>query len=92
MATATKIASCATTECAFNNGGCTALAITIAGDANKAACGTFTTLDARSNRPAEGQVGACHRLECAHNKDLMCTNASVTITGSTAECAEYTVA
>jgi len=28
----TKISSCTTTSCAFNNGGCTAFAITVGGD------------------------------------------------------------
>lgn len=91
MATATKITSCATTECAFNNGGCTALAITVSGG-DKATCATFTTLDARSTGPAEAAVGACHRLECAHNKDLQCTNAAIEIVGDAATCANYEVA
>lgn len=90
MATATKIASCSTTACAFNDGGCTALAITVAGT-DTAACATFTTIDARSSHPAEGQVGACHRLECAHNTDLMCTNEAIEVTGD-ANCANYEVA
>ncbi|SES08467.1 DUF1540 domain-containing protein [Corynebacterium cystitidis] len=87
----TAIASCSTTNCAFNNGGCTALGITVAGDST-ASCATFATLDARSSRPAEGTVGACHRLECTHNKDLLCTNSSITITGDKAECDAYQVA
>ena len=33
MPTVTAIKSCATTACAFNNGGCTAFAITVGGDA-----------------------------------------------------------
>ncbi len=90
MATATKIASCATTACAFNNGGCTALAITVLGG-DTATCGTYTTLDARSTLPAEGTVGACHRLECTHNENLMCTNDAITVAAG-AKCASYEVA
>lgn len=90
MATATKVQSCATTACTFNDGGCTALAITISGQ-NAAECGTFTTLDARSQNPAEAQVGACHLLECKHNEGLMCTNASINVAAG-AECADYEVA
>ena len=87
----TAIASCSTTTCAFNNEGCTALGITVAGDST-ATCATFTTIDVRAGRPADGSVGACHRLECTHNKDLLCTNSTITITGENAECGAYEVA
>ena len=80
MPTVTAIKSCATTACAFNNGGCTAFAITVGGDAATPACSTFITLDARGGLPtADGRVGACQRLECAHNKDLLCSAFGVTV-------------
>ena len=80
MPTITAIKSCATTACAFNNGGCTAFAITVGGDAATPACSTFITLDARGGLPtADGRVGACQRLECAHNKDLLCSASGVTV-------------
>ena len=80
MPTVTAIKSCATTACAFNNGGCTAFAITVGGDAATPACSTFITLDARGGLPtADGRVGACQRLECAHNKDLLCSASGVTV-------------
>ncbi len=70
MSTITPIASCATTTCAFNNNGCTAFAVTIDGTSG---CTTFITLDARGGLPsAEGRVGACQRLDCSFNKDLLC--------------------
>ena len=47
MATQTLVSSCSVTGCAFNNGGCNALAITVGGTGPKPACGTFTALDAR---------------------------------------------
>ena len=73
MPAITPIKSCNTTTCAFNNNGCTAFAI---------------TLDARGGLPtADGRVGACQRLECAHNKDLLCTAAGVTVTDGV--CASY---
>ena len=78
----TKISTCTTTSCAFNNGGCTAFAITVGGDNGAPACDTFISLDARGGLPvAEGHVGACQRLECVHNKDLMCTAEAVTVGG-----------
>jgi len=87
---ATKVASCTTTSCAFNHDGCTALAITIGGEGAAAACGTFIALDARGGLPtAAGQVGACKRLECVHNEDLMCTAPDVAIVD--AACTSYQV-
>ena len=86
----TKISSCTTTSCAFNNGGCTAFAITVGGDNGAPACDTFISLDARGGLPvAEGHVGACQRLECVHNTDLMCTADAVTIGTDTATCLSY---
>ncbi|MBO3723944.1 DUF1540 domain-containing protein [Actinomyces bowdenii] len=90
MATVTQIKSCETTSCAFNHGGCTAFAITVGGDAGAPTCGTFISLDARGGLPvAEGHVGACQRLECVHNTDLMCTAEAVSVGGDTATCLSY---
>ena len=77
MTNQTLVSTCATTACAYNNGGCTAFAITVDGTS---ACTTFITLDARGGLPtADGRVGACQRLECAHNKDLLCSASGVTV-------------
>ena len=71
-------------------GGCTAFAITVGGDAATPACSTFVSLDARGGLPvAEGHVGACQRLECVHNSDLMCTADAITIGEDTASCLSY---
>ena len=63
----TKISSCTTTSCAFNNGGCTAFAITVGGDNGAPACDTFISLDARGGlhdpQPVLGDeraVDPCH--------------------------------
>ena len=88
----TAVRTCGTTACSFNNNhDCQALAITIAGSESQASCGTFVRLDAR--RPLtgdKGSVGACHRLECSYNADLMCTAEGIEVT-DTALCATYTV-
>ena len=90
MAAVAPISTCTATSCAFNNGGCTAFAITVGGDAATPACSTFITLDARGGLPvAEGHVGACQRLECVHNTDLMCTADAITIGADTATCQSY---
>lgn len=85
------VASCATSACAFNNGGCTAGAINVGGS-SAATCTTFTELDARAGLPtAGGQVGACKRLECVHNADLLCTAGEIAV-GDAADCLSYSVA
>lgn len=90
MATQTLVSSCTATECAFNNDGCTALAITVGGTAAKPACSTFTAIDARGGvEGAHGTVGACQRLECIHNKDLLCTAGAVAIGGDAADCTTF---
>ncbi|SHI95990.1 protein of unknown function [Tessaracoccus bendigoensis DSM 12906] len=90
MSTITAVKSCATTSCAYNDGGCTAFAVTIAGT-DSATCATFITLDARGGLPvAHGQVGACQRLECMHNSNLMCGAEGIDIS-DTAACTSYEV-
>ena len=92
MTTLTIVSSCDTTSCSYNQSGCTAGAITIAGSPEHASCGTFVALDARGGVGAdEGRVGACQRLECVHNTALMCTAEAITVSGSTADCASYAV-
>ncbi|MGL5406775.1 MAG: DUF1540 domain-containing protein [Propionibacteriaceae bacterium] len=88
----TAVKTCTTTACSYNNHGCTALAITIAGKKQTATCGTFIKLDAR--RPVastSGQVGACQQIECKHNADLMCTADGIGITADAA-CASFEIA
>lgn len=88
MSTLTSVSSCQTTTCSFNQGGCTAAAITIGGH-NDASCLTFVELDARGGLPgAHGAVGACQHLECTHNTDLQCTAESVEV-GNTGTCLSY---
>lgn len=89
MSDITAVKSCAATTCAFNNGGCSAYAVTIGGKAGEASCSTFLTLDARGGLPtADGHVGACQRLECVHNKDLMCTIDSIDVADG-GDCTSY---
>lgn len=84
------VKSCATSACAFNNGGCTAGAINVGGT-DTATCTTFTELDARAGlSSANGQVGACKRLECVHNTDLLCTAGEIAV-GDAADCLSYSV-
>lgn len=88
MSTVAAIKSCATTSCAYNASGCTAYAVTIAG-ADKASCATFLTLDARGGLPtADSHVGACQRLECKHNENLMCSAEGIEISDA-ATCTSY---
>lgn len=91
MTTMSIVKSCSTTSCAFNAGGCTAFAITVGGSGDKASCTTFVELDARAGMAsASGQVGACKRLECVHNTDLLCTKGEIVVSDA-AECLSYEV-
>lgn len=90
MTAIAPVKSCAATACAFNNGGCTAFAVTVG---SRPACQTLTVLDARAGLAgANGQVGACQCIECVHNKDLMCTAEGVTFGAEGAPCLSYEVA
>jgi len=90
MSTTASISTCATTSCAFNENGCHAFAVTIGGSQGSASCGTFVTVDVRGGASGNsGQVGACQRLECAHNTDLMCTADAITVGGDNALCETY---
>ena len=79
----TLVSTCAATACSFNNGGCT-VAMTM----GERGCATFAKLDARRPVAANGLVGACQRLECVHNSDLVCTAASIDVTADAA-CAAF---
>ncbi|GAB3698392.1 DUF1540 domain-containing protein [Mariniluteicoccus flavus] len=88
MSTLTSIESCQTTACSFNEGGCTAPAISVAGS-GQASCTTFVELDARGGLPtADGRVGTCSHLECTHNSDLMCQAPAVQV-GDNGACLTY---
>lgn len=96
MATLTGISTCTVTKCSFNaEANCTAPAITVAGAPDHAECGTFISLDVRGGSPtASAHVGACQRVECTHNKDLLCSAESVEIGAGvdTADCLTYSPA
>lgn len=89
MPTATPVVSCSVTDCAFNDSGCTAFAVTVGGPSGLPTCATVTHLDARAGLSlANGRVGACQRMECVHNDKLMCTAQEVAVS-DTATCTAY---
>ncbi|MES9034623.1 DUF1540 domain-containing protein [Cutibacterium acnes] len=89
MSTATPVVSCFVTDCAFNDSGCTAFAVTVGGASGQPTCATVTHLDARAGlSSADGRVGACQRIECVHNDKLMCTAQQVAISDA-ASCTAY---
>lgn len=84
------VTSCAVTTCSFNkNDACGALGITIGGTRS---CRTMTTIDARAESGGPANVGACHRIDCIHNNNLLCGADSISITADTALCASYQAA
>ncbi|WP_129657789.1 DUF1540 domain-containing protein [Rothia uropygialis] len=92
MSVMTDVAECTVSNCSFNHDGCTAFAVTITGEPQDASCGTFISLDADGGLPrAQAHVGACQRIECFFNKDLMCGAESVKVGSATsgADCLTY---
>ncbi|MCA1482026.1 DUF1540 domain-containing protein [Bradyrhizobium sp. NBAIM08] len=72
------VQECTVTECAYNQGGCHAFAITVR--AEGAACGTFIALETKGGMGSGvAQVGACSRTDCRHNADLECTADAVSV-------------
>lgn len=94
MTTLTAVTACTATACAFNEDrSCTAGAITVGGAGTDAVCTTLMTLDARGGLPvADARVGACKRIECVFNKDLMCASPTIALDGDTASCTSYRAA
>ncbi len=80
------VSQCTVAECAYNQDGCHAFAITVGAGA---ACGTFIPLDVKGGVPARtAQVGACTRADCVHNADLECTAPAIEV-GAEAACLTF---
>lgn len=83
-----QVHSCAASDCAFNDNGCNAFAMTM----GKSSCVTFISLDAKGGLPKHtAQVGACQRTDCAHNDHLECQADSVKI-GEGEQCLTFQAA
>lgn len=87
MATVTDVKTCTVTACAYNNQGCAAEAVTI----TDSGCATFISLDARGGLPTAGaHVGACQRVDCTFNQDLLCTASAISV-GEDEACLSFEV-
>jgi hypothetical protein len=77
---ATKVTTCEATGCAFNHDkACHALAITV-GAPGAATCDTYAPMATKGGlQMTVANVGACKMSDCRHNKNLMCSAASVKI-------------
>ncbi|MFJ3956720.1 DUF1540 domain-containing protein [Arthrobacter sp. NPDC090010] len=88
-----EVSTCTVDNCAFNHEHeCNAYAITVAGSADHASCGTFIDTSALGGLPKVlAHVGACQRGECVHNDHLMCQASGVRIGPGTdaADCLSY---
>ena len=88
-----SITECCVAGCSHNDhSGCHAFAVTIGGSGAAAECATFIPLSAKGGlSKVVGHVGACQRVDCAHNESLECSAASVRIgAGSdTADCLTF---
>ncbi len=91
MAELPQVHGCSVDSCGFNaDSGCHAGAITIGGD--HAHCGTYVDIKPRSVSAGTARVGACHRIDCAHNEQLACAAASVKVGAGddVADCLTFT--
>lgn len=90
------VSACTVEPCSFNHDHeCTAHAITVAGSAGHAHCGTFISLGKDGGLPTvHAEVGACQRAECVHNSHLMCTAHDVKVGpgADEADCLTYQAA
>ncbi|MCO8273170.1 DUF1540 domain-containing protein [Actinoplanes sp. TRM 88003] len=85
-----RVQSCTATSCGYNNGGCTAFAVTI-GSAISAECDTYVSGDKGGTGKAAAQVGACKRSDCKHNENLECKASAIVVgeSGDKADCMTY---
>ncbi len=78
----TKVETCSVASCAYNEGrSCHALAITV-GEPSPTTCATYTPKsDGKQggSRITIANVGACKAASCAHNKNLVCTAAEISV-------------
>jgi hypothetical protein len=80
MMIASKVNSCAATDCAYNKDEtCRALAITVE-NPSAATCATYTPRAEKGGVEMNvANVGACKASSCKHNKDLVCTATSIKV-------------
>lgn len=88
------IHDCAELGCSYNHDGCHAGAVTVGGTGDSASCQTFVALtDVWGGiRGVQAHVGACQRIDCAHNDHLECVAAEVSVGAGTAQCLTYVAA
>lgn len=79
------VSNCQVTNCAFNDHGCNAFAMTM-GDKG---CVTFIELGVRGGlNDIHAKVGACQRADCTHNHNLECGASAIDVAGN-ADCLMY---
>ena len=80
--------NCSASDCAFNDNGCNAYAVTIA----KGGCATFIALDEKGGLgKVNSQVWACQLADCKFNKHLLCQADSVKV-GDDEKCLTFATA
>lgn len=81
-----RIETCDAQECAYNhNNMCHALAITVGGPNDEAACDTYWCKQSMEggDPKAIGRVGACHMASCMYNQRLECASGSIGVSPMT---------
>lgn len=75
-----RITECSVEGCSYNHDGCHAAAVTIGGAGAGAQCATFIPLSIKGGLDTmRAQVGACQRVDCAHNDHLNCSAEAVRV-------------
>lgn len=73
-----RVSECSVSACGYNQGGCTAFAITIG--QTSSSCDTYVDSQLKGGiGSASAQVGACKRTECVHNTDLECKAPAIVV-------------
>src|SRR5574342_145804 len=83
-----RVTECTATNCAYNQDGCHAFAVSINADGG---CAAFLQFDDKGGLDVVAQVGACQRADCVHNSELECHAPAVTVGAGAdeADCLTY---
>ncbi|WP_067813637.1 DUF1540 domain-containing protein [Nocardia inohanensis] len=80
------VSECTVSNCSYNHDGCHAYAINVADHDGGADCGTFIALSTKGGLDTvTSMVGACQRVDCAHNQGLECAAGGIRVGPGTGE-------
>lgn len=75
-----QVRECTVSNCSYNDHGCHAYAINVAGHDGSADCETFIPLSMKGGLDTvTSMVGACQRVDCTHNQNLECAASEIRV-------------